>query len=479
MKKAKLFIENFLVYGLGGIISKIVPLIMVPIITRIMPNPTYFGISDMSNTIISFASALAVLGMYDAMYRTFFDKDDDEYQKMVCSTTLFFTLFTSIIVFGIMLLLKEKISVLFLGNIEYQKVVIITAIATLVTATNNIISAPTRMQNKRKTYLIVNTISPILSYSIAIPLLLRAHYLIALPLASAISGIIIEIAFTCMNHKWFNIKKFDKKMLKQLLMIAIPLFPNFLIYWVYNSFDKVMITNMLGIGESGIYAVGAKIGSVSQLIYLAFAGGWQYFSFATMKEENQVKSNSLIYEYLGIISYIATILMCSFSYVIFKILFEVEYLRAYIVAPYLFMAPLLQMLFQVACNQFLVIKKTWPNLFILIIGAVLNIILNYVLIPTLGIEGAAIATLLGYIVSNIIVVIVLRKMKLMIVSKRMIVSAIMAFMYIVLWRIWLKDNVLINVLVIMGIIVLYILFYKNEILTLFNKLKERVKINGK
>lgn len=479
MNKLKLFIENFLVYGLGGIITKIVPLIMVPIITRIMPNSTYFGISDMSNTIISFASALAILGMYDAMYRIFFDKDDEEYKKIVCSTTLFFTLITSIIVFGIMVLLKEKISLIFLGNIEYQKIVIITAIATLVTSTNNIISAPTRMQNKRKTYLIVNTISPILSYSIAIPLLLNGHYLIALPLASAISGIIIEIAFAYMNHKWFNIKKFDKKMLKQLLMIAIPLFPNFLIYWVYNSFDKVMITNMLGIGESGIYAVGSKIGSVSQLIYLAFAGGWQYFSFATMKEENQVKSNSLIYEYLGIISYIATILMCSFSYIIFKILFEEEYLRAYIVAPYLFMAPLLQMLFQVACNQFLVIKKTWPNLFILIIGAILNVILNYVLIPILGIEGAAIATLIGYAVSNIIVIIVLRKMKLIIVSKRMVISVVIVFMYIGLWRIFLKNNIVINLIVVITIITTYIALYKKEILTLFNKIKERVKANGK
>lgn len=44
MKKFKLFIENFLVYGLGGIISKIIPLIMVPIITRIMPNTDYFRI---------------------------------------------------------------------------------------------------------------------------------------------------------------------------------------------------------------------------------------------------------------------------------------------------------------------------------------------------------------------------------------------------------------------------------------------------
>ena len=86
MNKFKLFIENFLVYGLGGIISKIIPLIMVPIVTRLMPTTDYFGLSDLSNTVVQFASSIAVMGMYDAMYRMFFEKDEVEYKKTICST---------------------------------------------------------------------------------------------------------------------------------------------------------------------------------------------------------------------------------------------------------------------------------------------------------------------------------------------------------------------------------------------------------
>ena len=86
MNKLKLFVENFLVYGLGGIISKLIPLIMIPIVTRIMPSTDYFGISDLSNTVVSFGSAIAVMGMYDAMYRMFFEKDDENYKRKVCST---------------------------------------------------------------------------------------------------------------------------------------------------------------------------------------------------------------------------------------------------------------------------------------------------------------------------------------------------------------------------------------------------------
>lgn len=106
VNKFKLFIENILVYGLGGVMSKIIPLIMVPIVTRLMPNSTYFGISDMFNTVVSFASALAMMGMFDAIYRMFFEKEDEDYKITVCSTGLLFTLGMSIIVFIVLYFVK-------------------------------------------------------------------------------------------------------------------------------------------------------------------------------------------------------------------------------------------------------------------------------------------------------------------------------------------------------------------------------------
>lgn len=444
MNKLKLFIENFLVYGLGGIINKIVPLIMVPIVTRLMPSSDYFGLSDLSNAVVQFASSLAIMGMYDAMYRMFFEKEDEEYKKSVCSTALIFTLLTSLIIFVLLVILNEQIAQWFFGDRKYSYIVYISAMATLVGATNSIISAPTRMQNKRKIFLITNTLSPLIAYAISIPMLLAGYYTIALPLAAVISGVMTELIFAILNHSWFNLKTFDFSLLKQLLVIAIPLLPNFLIYWIFNSCDKVMITNMIGIGAAGIYSVGSKLGQASQLIYTAFAGGWQYFAFSTMKEVNQVKSNSMIFEYLGIISFTATAFICALSYPIFQMLFTKQYLSGYIVAPYLFLAPLLQMLFQVACNQFIVVKKTWPNMFILLMGAIVNIAINYFLIPVLGIEGASLATLMGYAISDVICVIVLCKMKLMILESKFIFATLGMVMFFVLWRLLIPSNIILG-----------------------------------
>ncbi len=470
MSKAKLFIENFFVYGFGGIISKIIPLIMVPVITKIMPTTYYFGLSDLSNTVVDFGSALAIMGMYDAMYRMFFEKDDEEYKKSICSTALFFTIVSSFAVFVIMIVLKNVIARYFFEDEKYAYLVYLSAMATLVGATNSIISAPTRMQNKRMVFLIANTISPLISYGISVPMLLAGYYVIALPLAAIISGLTMEITFFILNKKWFDVRRFDKKLLKDLLVIGLPLFPNFLIYWIFNSSDKVMITNIIGLGAAGIYAVGSKLGHASQLIYTAFAGGWQYFAFSTMKEKDQVKSNSVIFEYLGVISYVSTIFVCAVCRILFKVLFPPDYIEGYIVAPYLFLAPLLQMLFQVAANQFIVIKRTWPNVLILSSGALINVVLNFTLIPMIGIEGASIATLCGYIASDIVCMIVLCKMKLMVISNRFIITTVIMTLYYVVWRFLISDNTIFGLLLATVTSLVYVILYRSELQLLIAKI---------
>ncbi len=463
MNKLKLFVVNMFVYGLGGVISKIIPLIMVPIVTRLMPNTSYFGISDMCDVIISFASAIAVMGMYDAMYRMFFEKEDDEYKKTICSTTLFFVGITSVVVFLLLLCFRQAIASFFLEDKELANIIYIVAIATLVGGTNSIVSAPTRMQNKKKIFLIANMVSPIISYLVSVPMLLKGHYIIALPLASLISSCTMEITFLILNKGWFGKKYIDLKLLKPLLLIGLPLLPNFLIYWLFNSCDKIMITRMIGIGASGIYSVGAKLGHASQIIYTAFAGGWQFFAFSTMKEKEQVKNNSMVFEYLGTISFAVSMFVFALAYPIYDIMFTDEYLSGYIVAPYLFLAPLVQMLFQIAANQFLVVKKTWPNALILSSGAIINIVLNYFLIPIIGIEGAAVATLLGYVISDIICVIVLCKMKLMIVSRRFLIITLIMMIYIVVWRFITLEYVFLNVILAVLCSVVFVMFYKKDI----------------
>ena len=471
MARFKLFIENFLIYGLGSVVSKIVPIIMLPIVTRLMPNTEYYGLNDMSSVVVSFGSALAVMGMYDAMFRMFFDRDDKTFKKEICSSALAFTLTTSSVLFFLLILFKKFFSAIFFGNSQYEQLIILTALSILIGSTNSIVGAPTRMQNKRIIYLIINILSPILSYSISIPLLLRGNYVIALPLASVVSAFIIEIAFGIINREWFHLKKINIKYIKQMIKIGLPLLPNFLIYWIFNSSDRLMIGKMLDNSQVGIYGIGARIGQMSQIIYTAFAGGWQYFAFSTMRDKDQVKMTSNIYEYLGVIAFSATIIVTSVIKLVFGIFFEGEYIKGSIVAPYLFLAPLLLMLYQTASNQLLIIKKTWPQTIVLLLGAIVNLIFNYFLIPILGIEGAAIGTLMGYVISNLACIILLTKMKLIAISRRFLVSVIILIMFFLIWRFLIQNSTFIS-LGIGGICILMMLMlYRKDLIKLIDQVR--------
>lgn len=470
MNKLKLFVENFLVYGLGGILNRIIPFIMLPLVTRLMPDTKYFGLNDLVNTVVQFGTAAAIMGLYDAVFRLFFEKEELLFKRKVCSTALVFIICTSLITSLLLLCFDNKLTLLVFGDTKYKILLYFCVLNIVVGATNSIVALPTRVQNKRKVFLSVSFISSVLSYSISIPLLLMEKYLIALPLAAIITAILNELVFYCLNRSWFSFLLFDKEILKNLLKIGLPLLPTFLIYWIFTSSDKLMIANMLGNDEVGLYSVGAKIASASQLIYTAFAGGWQYFAFSTMREENQVKNNSLVFEYLGVISFISAIFACAWSKTFFELFFVGDYVNGYVVTPYLFLGPLLLMLYQVIANQFLVIKKTFPGMFILFTGAVINVALNIYLIPMMGIEGAAIATLTGYAISVCICAIVLTKMNLAEISLKFKFLSLLLIIFMLIWRNALIANIATSTALAIAYVMISVALYRTEILSIMKRM---------
>lgn len=470
MKKSKLLLINILVYGVGGVVGRIIPIIMIPVITRIYPDTSFFGLNDISNTITSFAISLAGVGMYDAMFRLFFDDDSEWFKRRVCSTSLVFTIITAVIVGVALVLLGDFFATTLFGGSQYDYLVYICAFSTLFGTTNNIVAAPTRMLNRSKTFIFINSLSAFLAYGLAFVFLYLRLYTIAIPIGSMTAYFITEIIYVLLNRKWFNVKDFDGSILKSLLKIAVPIAPTFLVYWVFSSSDRIVLSQMMTMSDVGVYSVGAKLGSVSQLICAAFAGGWQFFSFSTMNEDDQVVNNSRIFEYLGIISLVSGALICSNCFWIYGILFPVSYQGGRIIAPYLFLAPLLQMLFQVGSTQYIIKKKSWPNIIILSIGAITNVLLNVVLVPFLGVEGAALGTLIGYCLSVLILVVCLMREGLFVISNRFVLVCVLDILYFFIWRLLFEGSFYGNIIT-MFFILVCLLLYKEEVVIVIKMLK--------
>ena len=479
MSRAKLFLENFFAYGFINVLNKVIPFLLLPVITRMLSDPSDFGVYDMYNTIVGFGSPLAMLGMYDAMFREYFEKDDQEYRYNVTTTANRIIMVTSIIVGAILLLFNSSFSKLFFGTPIYGSIVIFSAIELVISNNKTLIAAPTRIQNKRRVYVSSGLFSSLSYYLLTILLIYLGYSYFGMIYANIISSLLLLLFFWILNKNFFTLGNFDKGIAKELLKIGIPLVPTFLIYWVYNSMDKVMITNMLGTAELGIYSIGSKVASISSLVYAAFAGGWQYFAFSTMKDEDQVTLNSKVFEYLGAISYTSLLVLYPLISPLFNILFPEAYLSGIAVVPYLYLSPLLLMLFQVVGNQFIVIKKSYWSTITLSIGALANVIVNLILIPIMGVEGAAIATLIGYSLSVVVVCVITGRLKLHVTSKRFLLSSTVLIIYLVIVRVFFYNSIISQMFLSLICILTYIFIYKMEVSIIYYKIKSLLNMNNK
>jgi len=457
--RAKLFIENFLAYGLINALNKLVPLLMLPVVTRLLTDTAEFGRFDMFNTIISFGSSIAVLGIYDAMFREYFEKDDLGYRRKVTSIALKIVFVSSIIITIILIMFNGAFSQVFLGDSQSGFIVIMAAIGVFLSANSVIISAPTRIQNKRKIYIVSGLLNSITYYLLAIGLILLGFGYKGMIYANLVAATTILVFFIFLNRKHFDLNIFDKNIAKELFIIGLPLLPTFIIYWVFNSMDKIMIANMIGLAQVGIYSIGARVASVSNFIYIAFAGGWQYFAFSTMKDKDQVGLTSKVFEYLGMISFSVFFLAIPFYKYVFQIFFTGEYILGESVFPYLFLCPLLLILFQTAGSQFLIVKKSYLITMSLIIGVLINVVLNYFLIQIYGIKGCALATLIGYSLSTLIIVIMTIRERLLKIRWKFVVACIITIITII--KIFFFDDIFSNYFALAGILIILGLYYKD------------------
>lgn len=471
--KLKLFLDNFLFYGVLSMLQKALPFITLPIITRALSNTSSYGIADMFNLIISFGSEIAILGMYDAIFREFFeDKENKLYQKKVISTGFNIVIISTLTVFFIIILFKKKLSLYLFESINFEKLIMLSAFGIIFSALNSIFIAPTRMRNQRKVFFITGIAFPIIGFIVTYFFIKKGYTYEALIYGVIFIKVLSLLIFSYLNNKDFSLKIFDKKIAKELLKIGLPLVPTFLIYWVFHSMDRVMINKMIGSGELGIYSVGSKVSSVSQLIYSAFAGGWCYFSFSTMKDEKQVKLISNTFEYLGIISFIAFIISKPFISPVFNFFFTGDYIRGQEVFSYLFLSPLILMLFQTIGSQVIIIKKSYLSTLILSIGAVVNIILNYYLIKSFGIKGAAFSTLMSYTVSVFLMGYICLKKELLIVNSRFYIISLILFINILI-NFFFQNLIYVYGLIYILILVLIIKFYYKDLKLLINNFTKK------
>jgi len=201
----------------------------------------------------------------------------------------------------------------------------------------------------------------------------------------------------------YRIKKwrFNLKLAKTLLVDSWPLMLASVAVGISMKIDQVMVKNMLGNEQAGVYAVAVKVSEIWYFIPMLICSSVSpaiIKAFATSKEifENRMRKLYFLMFWLSFgIAFFGTVL----AYPIIKILFGEPYIGAVPVFQIYIWAGIAVFL-GVATGQYLLASNlTKISFYNTILGAIVNVVLNIILIPKIGMIGAAIVTLISYTIS--------------------------------------------------------------------------------
>lgn len=183
-----------------------------------------------------------------------------------------------------------------------------------------------------------------------------------------------------------------------MMKYAIPLMPNALFWWVNSSLDRYFLTALSTLSYVGMYAAANKIPTILSTLTSIFQQSWGLSIFKENESESkQVFFNNIYNLYNTFVFGISLILIFS-TEIISSLLLSKEFFNAWVWIPWLIIGFYSNSISSFIGTEFTAAKRTTLILSTTLISAIVNIVLNFLLIPDYNGLGAAIATAISYFV---------------------------------------------------------------------------------
>lgn len=184
---------------------------------------------------------------------------------------------------------------------------------------------------------------------------------------------------------------------KRAIVFNIPLIPHYLSSILLSSSDRIMIQRQVGETEAGLYSVAYTFASLALVVFSAINNAYNPFAYAAIRDkrydELAQKTNTMVFISVAFASG-----LCFFAPEGLYLLGGEKYREAIYILPVLILGIFFSAFYFIFSNVEFIYEKTKMIFPITILGAGINILLNYCLLPRMGYRVAAYTTLLGYII---------------------------------------------------------------------------------
>ena len=383
--------------GVAEVLLRLRALILIPVLTKAFGAVDY-GIWSQVAVIVSLVMPLIVFCTDSGMMRFLPGRSSSEIRQGFSSLLIYY-FFASGIIAGLLWIFAVPISAQFFESAENAHFVKICGLAAFVGVMSNACRNYYRVISRPGIYATINIVQATYVTIISVWVVMSAGSVFDVVLATLTADLIL--AFCLMLHiRPFRSMKIDWVFLKRLLSFGAPLIPSAYAMWGLNVSDRLFIAHYGVMTDLGVYSVVYSLGYV--LIALFFNPIWLMFPSAAAELYNKnrlVELSQLFYQSsrlaLGILVP-AIVGIAVLGDPVLRLLSTEEFVRGAPLIPLITLGYALHMLssyFDVMLG--LAGRQIWSTVAIGFAAAT-NISLNFILVPTLGITGAAYATAIGF-----------------------------------------------------------------------------------
>ena len=401
--------KESLIYGIGHILTRIITFLLLPIFTNTL-NTYEYGILSLVYTFCGFFTATLHLGL-DASLLKHYKQSDNRHRILFTTNTYIPLIIVNLLFVLIFIVFKDYLAVHILG-INNSLIFILMLLIIFLDGLWSIPMVLLRANHTPFKYLAC-TLTNVISNIIFIYLLFFILELgiLGIIFSNVLSSLLVFIVSLPVVINKISLKALDFTTFKKLFKFGYPFIFAGIFSMIIELSDRYIIKYLLSIEMVGIYNAGYKLGMLMLLIIMGFNMAWQpYF----LDNKNNKNLESITNNVWIIFVFLCGTIICLIEPISHISIFGFtligsEFKESLEIVPIICLGYLFHGAYILLLPGPFLTGKTTYIAFVRGVGAISNIILNFILIPMHGIQGAAISTLLSFVLMSCILLFINKK----------------------------------------------------------------------
>lgn len=388
-----------LVYGIGGVANQAVAVLLVPIYAREL-GPAGVGVTGVLNATLSLSLMLVGLALPQAFFRWYLREAETHRDRdRVLRTVLGIRIAVSLAGAALVLLAAIPITALLYDG-AYLLVFSLVAVIVLFDSFNAIPLSFLRAERRPRDYVVISVARAASGTVLILGLVLVAGIgVLGVALGAAIAaGLSAAVgAWTLFRAGAVRIG-LDRSLARPMLGFALPLVPAAIAGWTLNLSDRPLLQAITGdTGAVGIYTLGYTGGLViNALVIQPFALAWGAAHWEISRADDAPPTFARVLTWFLVLAAGVALLLSAIGTDAIRLLAGEAFEASRFIVPFSAFAYVLYGAHAIAASGLSITGHSRLVAASMGVAAAASIVLNLVLIPVLGMYGAAISTIAGY-----------------------------------------------------------------------------------